>query len=38
MRYKSLQKKEEDRHNIIEYFDSMTKEQLMEYIKKKSLL
>lgn len=33
MRYKSLNVKEEDRHRIIRHFESMTKEQLISYIK-----
>ena len=33
MRYKSLQTKKEDRHRIIKHFESMTKEQLINYIR-----
>lgn len=33
MGYKSIQTKEEDRHRIIKHFESMTKEQLIRYIK-----
>lgn len=33
MGYKSLNVKEEDRHRIIKHFESMTKEQLIHYIR-----